>query len=292
MKLDRIIAGVDFSKASERGASHALAIARRTGAEVVLIHICDVVELDPDDPDLRQWGESRFRDRRAALQDAGERLSGQGAVISHAVHDGDPAGALCEVGAELGAGLIAVGSHGAGGAIERFLIGSVAAKVLRLSDRPVLIARGEPRPGGFHKILVAVDLSELSERVVETALALAADRATVELFHCWDLPAGLVKDWGGGETELISELRQSRARKADDRLEQLLLRHRDPRVELHFEHAEAPARDGVLRRLEGDGYDLVVLGSHGRRGIERLLLGSVAEGVARAAPCSVVVVKP
>lgn len=292
MAITKILVGTDFSPSAERAGVQALEIARKCGAELLLVHVCDVVERDADNPDLRQWGESVFRDRRAALLEASERLSDQGAVVSQAVHDGKPAAALCEVAAEVGADLVAVGAHGGGGAIERFLVGSVAERTLRLCDRTVLIARDKPSGEGFRKVLVPVDFSEISDRVVETALSLAADDASVELFHCWRLPPGLVDSWGAGESPLVGELRETRAATAEDNLGQLLLRHRKPGVELYFEHAESPsARDGVLARLEARGHDLVVLGSHGRRGLKRLLAGSVAEGVARGARCSVAVVK-
>jgi nucleotide-binding universal stress UspA family protein len=49
--------------------------------------------------------------------------------------------------------------------------------------------------------------------------------------------------------------------------------------------------DAIIRTVESDGADMIVMGTHGRRGISRLLMGSVAEAVVRRAPCPVLTVK-
>jgi nucleotide-binding universal stress UspA family protein len=71
--------------------------------------------------------------------------------------------------------------------------------------------------------------------------------------------------------------------------EQLLARKRRSGVELHFHLSSANPVPGILHWLETHHHDLAAVGSHGRRGIRRGLLGSVAESVVRHAPCSVLV---
>jgi nucleotide-binding universal stress UspA family protein len=67
-------------------------------------------------------------------------------------------------------------------------------------------------------------------------------------------------------------------------------RVRVPGVEIHLAMAEGPAKQVIPRIARESGFDLVVMGTHGRTGLAHVLLGSVAEAVVRAAPCPVVTV--
>ena len=77
---------------------------------------------------------------------------------------------------------------------------------------------------------------------------------------------------------------------ARKRGEELIARHHESACKMKFHTVEAPPSQGIQDWLESNQYDLVVTGSHSRRGAARLLLGSVAEMTVRHAPCSVLVV--
>ena len=145
---------------------------------------------------------------------------------------------------------------------------------------------------GWRKILCPVDLSELSRSALTEALELAKNDGTVHLLHVIEPQAGAHR----GEAwpaEQSMETQVGRARGALAVWQREVEAVLPGRVtgEVKPGGGGAPA-DEVIRAAGDGGYDLVVMGTHGRRGIRHLVLGSVAEAVVRGAPCSVLVVRP
>ena len=138
-------------------------------------------------------------------------------------------------------------------------------------------------------ILVATDFGELADRALDYAIELAAKfDATVHLVHNLSVPTigipdvgpvphaaaidGLVRE---GEGMLQNVVARSRARAT---FGNVILRIGDP-------------RDAIVEVAKEVHADLIVIGTHGRHGVARALLGSVAEAVVRAAPCPVMTVR-
>lgn len=287
----RIVVGIDFSSESELAARQALAIARHLGAELVLVHVRASVELPriSGRPGSEQRAvDQRFHDQQAralsAVRDqlgqVRERLSGQGVTISQLLVEDYPDEGICAAASELGARLTVVGTHGRTG-LHWLRMGSVAEHVVRLSETDVLVTR-RPWRDGYHRILVASDFSPSAERALDGAIALAAPGAEIEVVH------HLSARWpvGSRSTSLDVGALVDVAREQGS---QLLARKRAPGCELSFHVATEAPSPGVIHWLETHPYDLAALGSHGRRGIRRFLMGSVAEVVVRHAPCSVLV---
>lgn len=301
MKLDSIVVAVDFSDHSEVAVAQAMEIARHAGATLTLLHVGAIPDPPAGIPEAMTSTMERYRkilderlaaDRRqlAALR---ERLEGQGVEISHVLIDGFADNGICRAGEELDADLIVLGSHGRTG-FKRFLLGSIAERVVRLSERSVLVARkpdGEPT-GGFHRIVVGTDFSPYSERALESALKVAAKGATIDVVHCWHLPPLSSIAYAPTRTadKLVEPIRESMTSAARDRGNALLEQYRTPDVTITFHALEAFPNRGLYEFVDEGDHDLVVTGSHGRRGFRRFVLGSVAEQTVRHAPCSVLVV--
>jgi nucleotide-binding universal stress UspA family protein len=298
MNITRILVGIDFSAESETALAHALCVARHTGAEVVLGHAGNVPDPTPDIPDTIRAAADRYRelasehlaDSRARLEELRQRHTGQGVELSHMMIDAFPDTGLAEAAAELRADLVVVGTHGRTG-LRRFLLGSVAERVVRLTETAVMVARPPAPAAPYRRILVPTDFSPVAERAVEAAVALAAPGAAIDLLHLWQLPALALGDWAPAPSlpATVEPLRAELADSARVLGDELLARHRTDRVALAYHHADEPPVPGIQVRLERGGYDLVVMGSHGRRGLRRWLLGSVAEATVRYSPCSVLV---
>ena len=141
----------------------------------------------------------------------------------------------------------------------------------------------------FRRILVAIDFEESAEQALARAVELArTEGAELMLLHVYiDLPAypdvtaGRVqaiyqeqRHWVEGELE-----RRARHARAQGLIARPMVRTGSPAVTIAQVAAEQQA-------------DLVVVGTHGRSGLDRFMLGSVAERVVRQAPCPVLVVKP
>jgi universal stress protein A len=139
-------------------------------------------------------------------------------------------------------------------------------------------------------ILVPTDFSETAEQALDYAVELGAKLdAKIHLLNVITMPALSTLDAGLELTPVLLDSLQEESQKA---LDQLIRARKDkvafgpPLVELGEPRSVI---DETAKRL---GVDLIVLGTHGRRGFSRLILGSVAEAVVRSAPCPVLAVRP
>lgn len=149
-------------------------------------------------------------------------------------------------------------------------------------------------------VVVGVDFSTTGNAALDRAFALTSDQPKGEL-HVIHVARGygpMVHLETDGEIETLSmeEASQKLRAHVEERLE-AFLKSREAAGLPVFERAvthlrlDAPAEETAQLAADLDA-ELVVVGTHGRRGIRRLLLGSVAEGVVRLAPCPVLVVRP
>ena len=298
MSFTTIAVGADLSPSSQLAVAQAMSLARHDGARIVLIHVGIVPDVPEGIPPSMRETAARYRGvllerlgvERAALEDLRQRLLGQGVEVSHVVVDGFADTAVADAARQAGADLVAVGTHGRTG-VSRLVLGSVAEKTVRLAESSVLVARGAPdaAEGGYKRILVGTDFSPLAERAVERAVAAAAAGATIEVVHAWHVPLDLSAE--GAVAPALAELRESLDADATRAGAELVAAWKARGVTVRYAPIEAPASDALTHRAETTGADLVVVGSHGRRGLRRFFLGSVAEATVRHAPCSVLVAR-
>ncbi|MBL8792304.1 MAG: universal stress protein [Planctomycetia bacterium] len=134
----------------------------------------------------------------------------------------------------------------------------------------------------LHAILHPTDFSSRAEFAFRLACSLAQDHgARLVLLHV--MPTAFVY----GEVGVAVGPESYR----DTVLEQLHRLHAPAGVEVEYRLEEGDPADTIVRTAEEAGCDLIVLGTHGRRGLTRLLMGSVAEQVVRRAPCPVLTAK-
>jgi nucleotide-binding universal stress UspA family protein len=139
------------------------------------------------------------------------------------------------------------------------------------------------------RILVPVDLMEGSRAIVDYAVQLARPfNASVELLHAWEPPQYVAPDLlvaaPGWNPQSLEKTALDAARKE---LEALIGSFKGASVPLTQRLEVGEPAAAVLRVAEVGGFDLIVMGTHGRRGLPRLLLGSVAQKVIARAHCPV-----
>jgi nucleotide-binding universal stress UspA family protein len=299
MNIKKIAIGIDFSPESDIATRHAMDIARHVGAEVVLVHVGAILDQSLHvselvHPSIKEWEHlvhQELAEDRRRLEEMRGRLRGQGVEISHVVCDGFADTALAETAGDIGADLLVVGTHGRSG-LRRFFLGSISERVVRLSNTNVMVARAlDNGPGGYRRILVPTDFSAPAARALELAFDLAARGAAIEMVHFWQVPMTASTPYAPFKAAeaALATVREAMAEAAEQSGQRLLERYRSSGVDLTYHAVEASPAHGIHDRLAQGSYDLVVVGSHGRRGIRRLLLGSVAELTVRHAPCSVLV---
>lgn len=289
--MNKIAVGIDFSDHTDLLVHEAMRVARHTGAELVLVHVGEVVETHKPSrlasvKLLHEAATEQMEVNRAKLAKLREEHEGQGVDISHVIIDDAVDFGLCNAAKELHADMVMTATHGRTG-IKRFLLGSVAERVVRGCDASVMVVRlsGDARgSGGYKKVLVPVDFDDSTAVSIARAKQLAEPGGRIDLIHCWNIPAGYYTSFNTLPQELDADA-HAEGRPLVEALE-----------EAGFESAlhvlNRPAADGVREHLKSDGYDLVVVGSHGRRGVNRWVIGSVAERIVRHAECSVVVARP
>ncbi len=293
--MKTILVGVDLSPESEHAVAHALDLARREGAKVVLAMADCVPELPAHlaagsrevAASYTEELQRRLAADRVTLGELRERWSG-GVDLSQVIVDGFADEELPRVGSEICADLIVVGSRGRTG-VRRWLLGSVAERVVRRAEQSVLVARGDAVPGGYRRVVIGTDFSPLADAAIARALAVLSPQLRVDLVHCWQVPwAGTMDVPLVANEELRAQL-EAALRDAGDKLRAGLRDLGRPEPELHIHLVQGSAAQGLVSVATDQHAELVVVGSHGRRGVRRFMLGSVAEVTVRHAPCSVLV---
>jgi nucleotide-binding universal stress UspA family protein len=211
------------------------------------------------------------------------------------VVDGFPDTGISEAAEDLDADLVIIGTHGRTG-LKRLLLGSVAERVVRLCRRHVMVARAPVDAGGeagYRRILVPTDFSPRAELALQVALELVRPGGEIDLLHAWSLPAFTGSLVPSRVTEnALEPVRASLEAGAREKGDALIARHRREGVAVSLAVVNDSAARAIDACATATSPDLIVMGGHGRRGLRRWVLGSVAEATVRHAPCSVVVVHP
>jgi nucleotide-binding universal stress UspA family protein len=294
---DRILLATDGSDHAERAARYVATLADRLGAEVDVLAVADLGAVAG--PFDAGGVDAAFRERlREECRSRAERAAAVAGTDRTAVVEGRPRRTILDYADEHGSDLLATGTHGRTG-IRRYVVGSVTEHVIRRATVPVLTARaveaggtdgdegtGPARPAAIDRVLVPTDGSEPAAAAVDHAVAIAA---------ACDARVRVVSVVNDRALAVQSELVRT------DRLLDSLEEHAANAVRTvakRCERAGVPVETAVARGAparaiceDAEDADLVVMGSHGRSGLDRVLLGSVAERTVRHAPVPVVTVR-
>ena len=292
-KIQTVLVGTDLDRESESLVGTALALARAAGARLHVAYAFDppvgfLSELGAGfDPAILAEEEQRCREALAAqIAHLGIGAGTAAELHGQSVRTGAPHRVLPELAEEIGADLVVLGATG-GGRLHRRL-GSTADRVLRRAACAVLVVRGELRMPP-RKVLAPVDLSPLAAESFQTGLDLLAQIA------------------GGAAPEaealfILSVVQRQVApqftpeqvdRFAADELRRFVETHAGAAAgEMRRKVRAGNTREEIFAEIADFRPDLVLLGTHGTGGFDRLVIGSVAADVTREAPCSVLVVPP
>ncbi len=303
----RILLPIDGSPPSEHAAAVGLALAKRLGASVVLVHVIEPQRYR----ELRDVQEALERARTVgrALLEQWERKASRAQVscatqLTSTEPESRPgvAEALVDAGVAHGCDLVVMGTHGRTG-LPRVLLGSVAERMARLAPVPLLLTRGDDaKPTLFKRILVAIDGSSYSDLALQHADALAgALKARLSVVYVVPDLTQLYVSAGRAwmftdQTQLQAQLAQEQARLREQG--EFILQEAIRRCE-HCKQAHAVLREAgrhligerIREVAEEEKAELIVMGTHGRTGLRKFLLGSVAEDVAQQARQPILLVR-
>lgn len=298
LRYRHLLCPIDLSETSGAALDVAAELARATGAEITALFVFPAVRAyaaDATDGPASMLPEPGVRS--VVSKDVEEfvraaRLSG--ATVRARMEVGDPAAEILAAAAETRADAIVLGTHGRSGA-ERWLLGSVAQKVLRGAHCPVLSVAGGREGAQASRdsggpILCALDLLDGSPATLRHALYLGRTTGRpVAVVHViedpWQFELAAVHaqiDWSGLRRDLEEE--------AVGRLRRVLLAECGTSADVERLIVSGKPYREVLRMVEEHGASVVVMGRHGHPGARGGLFGSNAEHVMRAAKCPVLTV--
>ena len=297
--FERILCSTDFSPFSTQALRHALAIARQFGSRLKVIYV--IPNLFPGGesiyggapwlrtPDFRQQAEKDMHDFLAPAREA---------RINHEIEirDGDPWREIVAVAEQMPADLVVLGTHGRSG-LDHLFLGSVAEKLIRRLPCPVFtVSHEEGRtwaaPGLIGRILCATDFSEASSEALRLAVALAEKHHSEMTFLHVVETLSEMSEAASRVLVDVESLRQDIDRRTRERLQHALTAVGPTEARIEPRVAVGSAYKEILKIAAVERMDLIVIGAQGHSLLERMLSGSNAQHVIRAATCPVLTVRP
>jgi nucleotide-binding universal stress UspA family protein len=201
-----------------------------------------------------------------------------GCNVTFVARHGAPAATVLEVAEQVHAELIVLGSNSKK-TMERLMIGSVSQEVLNKSHCPVIVAKtpcslGQASSPAFSNVIVSIDNSVFSDASIRWLTNFSWPQSTRFIVTAVAAP-----------NSDYSQIQLSLEKRATT-LSQFL---RTNNVMIEFAQGEPHA--AILGLAKSHGADLIVMGSHGRTGMQKMILGSVSQAVSHDAPCAVAIVR-
>jgi nucleotide-binding universal stress UspA family protein len=283
--MQRILAATDFSMRSRRSVRRAGLLARRTGAELTILHV-----VDDDQPahliELERNEAGKILEERLGSIDELREISCRIVVAT-----GDAFDMILRAAESISADLIVMGAYRKQ-LLQDYFVGTTVERVVRRSGRPVLMVNKDVE-GPYRRVLAAVDMSDASVHAVQSARALGFfDNAQVSIAHAFQpLAKSTLVMVGAAQDGIDAHVAQEHLR-ASQELDAFLKSHGigDPAWTPRIEEGDPFP---TIARLVTEMYpDLLVIGTHNRTGIAKMLLGSVAEEALRALDLDILTVPP
>jgi len=293
----RVILALDGSEASQRVIEEVLARPWPRGTSFCLMHVVDPKSTYR----VPALIEEEKRGAWTMLRHAAERIGRTGHETISEVLVGSPRRCIADYAKEWKADFIVAGSHGQG-ALSRLLIGSVAQGIVRAAHCSVEIVRASRYHGAdapAMKILLATDGSASASVAAESVARGVWPAGTeVRVISVVQLLTPANQMTVGSPTMVYpASLLEEVVTESNTRSQAAVSKARQMLTAAGLKMADGEAtpvgdpREAIVEQAKEYGADLIVLGSHGWRGVDRVLMGSVSEFVAIHAPCSVEVIR-
>jgi nucleotide-binding universal stress UspA family protein len=295
-----ILVPLDGSKVAEQVLPYTRFLSARLEVPVELVGVLDLAAIaaSVDSHKARYLGvlvEDSRRASEAYLERIGKTFLGT--PITCSVETGKPEEVIIAKRARDKKTLIAMATHGRSG-MSRWLLGSVAEKVLRATTNPLLLvrARGEGSAEGevkFERVIVPLDTSALAESVLPDVIDLAkALNLAVILMHAYVLPPWAY--YGAGDyynpryKSFAAQLKEEARSYLESKVNKLKVRGLE---KISSVLVEGSAAEEIIALARREPNSLVAMCTHGYSGVKHWVLGSVAEKVVRHSADPVLVIR-
>jgi nucleotide-binding universal stress UspA family protein len=284
--MNTILVPLDGSPLAEAVLPHVRGLAALFGARVHLLHVIE----SPDQIVVGKGAEAGTVERRGYyLTEQAASFAGAGIEVTTEVQIGRPPAVILERATAEGATLIAMASHGYSG-LRRWTLGSVTDKVVHAAKVPVFVVRAPdavaPSAEGIRRIMIPLDGSDLARSAIQPAVEIA-ERAEADLLLLTAMEPASDAYAMVAHTDLLTALDTALQAERQEL-------GADPRLAGHTVNAlvaEGMPADVIVDVAAHREIDLIVMATHGRSGLSRWALGSVADKVLHSTTVPLVLVR-
>jgi nucleotide-binding universal stress UspA family protein len=282
----QILAATDFSTRSNRALRQAGLLASPVNAQLHVVHVVD--DDQPDDLIRIEKKEAGriLEEHTASMPEL------KGVDVRLMVVTGDPFAGILKTAEDVKTDLIVLGSHRKQILLDIF-VGTTIERVVRKGSFPVLMVNHEAQRK-YEKIVVPVDMSDPSAHAIHVALSkgLMTDKGATLVHAFTALAAGKMSLVGTDQASIDSYIASERQRVTDELVAFLVSNDLGDRGRWKLRVEEGGAMEIISRAVAQLGADLLVMGTHGRSGLLKALIGSVTEEALRSLNVDILAVPP
>lgn len=283
--MKTIMVATDFSERSDRALRRAVLLARQFGATIALIHVVDddqprrIVETERDEA-------TKLLDQMAATLRDVDAIACEPRVLL-----ASPFAGIIKAVEEMNPDLLVIGPHRRQ-VLEDVFIGTTAERLIRLVGCPVLMVNAPPA-GSYQHVMQTTDLSDSSRDALQRFPALGiGNDARNSLLYVFNAPALRLVMSHAMPKEDRDHYLEGEQKEASRDLAEFLATAKLGNILPKVRYEAAMTHHEILTAAETDRADLIVLSTHGRTGLTKLLIGSVTEKVLRSSPIDVLAIPP
>jgi nucleotide-binding universal stress UspA family protein len=290
MPYDSILVPTDGSDHAQRATAHALSLASTLGSDVHALGVIDVAAAAGpfDAGGVEPAFIQRLEEHAEENVEAVENQWAQPDRFHGDTRKGSPSQTILDYIEEAEIDIVAMGTHGRTG-LRRFVLGSVTEHVIRESPVPVLTTsktENQPPTLPYRNVLVTTDGSDCAARAVDHAIEIAdACDATLHVLHAVE-EAFVVGPDVNAPSDYLKNLETAGRNAVEDIADQAEAAGVDVRTAVE----EGRSSDVIQRYAADNDIDMIAMGTHGRTGMDRVLLGSTTERLLRRSERAVLAV--
>ena len=297
--IKTILLASDFSQSSQRAFDAAVRLARTFGARLHIVHVNEEDEIfeGHDSKEIAHFLED-IAGRRSEWMSHYEANAKEAGIDAVSVlREGSPADTIMKEAEAIDAGVIVMGTQGMHG-LGNMLPGSVARKVLRSSERPVMIISRDAgvapctSGGTFEKIVYPTDFSDASRAGLKACeMMLDKTGANLTLLHVLRLPRMMPGLPGEPLLAIPSNAVEHLSEKLEGQMNEFKSHVGSERVDSEI-GVHADVADGISEMSAHAGIDLIIMPRHSSHGVASYFFGTTAERLAKIAPVPVLLFSP
>ena len=280
----RLLVTLDGSEFAEKVLPIAKTLCQAYEAQLTLVSILRTRSSFQVRPATRAQIEAGRLEKETYLRGVIDQLSDNGIPIDFAIGVGPVAETVNLLSRELDADMIMLSTHGRSG-VQQWVLGSIASKIIQLSTTPILLIRptvnGDMPPPRFERLLVPLDGSEFAERVLPYVRAVDPSfDSSILLLSVPEIPEAATY---GIMADAVEALRLEAEEQAKIYLNNVAAALQEEGLTVRVIVTGSEAAETITAVSKAENIDLIMMATHGRGGLDRVFVGSVAERLVRQA---------